>query len=341
VAVTTALWLLMHGAFLALAAGQVRDWRLAGAAGLMVLACVTATLVPWWRGVRLGPAATAAVVVACPTFAVLNLVAIRPEDLSGYANIASGSAGLVLAGLVMHARTGAAVVAGVALVVAQTVVVVVAPGPFDLLTAVYMAVPPELWLVGAIAVRWLLRGGDLLVAELDQRREVLLDEAPARAAWEAERAARLDGLERTVIPFLEHVAQGRADEADRARASGLAVVLRDDLRARHLLDATVREAVAAARTRGVAVTLAAEGDPGTVEDVVRRALPAVLAQPGLTDVSVRVLPDGTALGVLHASAVDEVAAALRALDGAGVTTAVTVDVEAGVALVRVEPVRGP
>jgi len=201
---------------------------------------------------------------------------------------------VILAALVLRGHGLSGLIGGAGLVVVQTSLYAAAPGPggFEPATTLLLALPPQLWLLASWGVRRLLRAADALTGELNFRAASSASDAAAQGHWVDVRADRLGELEASVLPFLMGVAEGRHTGVDaRDRANGLALALRDGLRARALLDGPVRQAVADARARGVLVSLASDPESGTVSDSVRALLPEVLSLPGLRSLSLRVSAD--------------------------------------------------
>lgn len=174
--------------------------------------------------------------------------------------------------------------AAAALVAVQTLEYAAAPGPdgFVPATALVLALPPQLWLLASWGVRRLVRASDQLTRQLQTRAALSADDMVTSETRALLRSERLRELEVGVLPFLAAIADGHTHgAAAQQHAATLAMELRDSLRARALLDDTVRDAVAAARSRGIRVSLTSDLEYGVLAEAARRVLPDVLALPGL------------------------------------------------------------
>lgn len=238
---------------------------------------------------------------ACvPLVQYLNATALGSGAITGYGNWAAGGLSVILASLAFRGHFGLAIGAATGLIAAQTSVYFLAPGPegFSIPRAVLLAVPPQVWILGAWAIRRILLRGDALVSAFSERASWDAVEAESDG-WQATHRDRLAELNAEVIPFLRKVAGSQVDDpADAETAAELASKLRDNLGARAMLDEDVRVSLGAARKRGVRVSLSSEEIDADTTAPIRRVLVALLGLPALRALTARVTRDAYATFVL-------------------------------------------
>ena len=140
-------------------------------------------------------------------------------------------------------------------------------------------------IAAASATAFALKRADREVLEL-QKTEIAAEEASIRSEAAAqERRLRLQNVLERALPALSYIAANRdrlnADE--QKKLLQLEASLRDDIRGKSLLNAIVRNAVAAARARGVEVLILDEGglsqltqvELATILDRVAKAIDSV------------------------------------------------------------------
>jgi hypothetical protein len=258
---------------------------------VILLAGTTVAVQPLWSQGPPHAVRTAMLVVLPPVIETMNVASLESGTVVTYANWAAGATGVMLASLVFtrHGRLGC--LSGAGVVIAQLTAYVLDPptGGASVTAAVLVSVPPQLWLLGAWGVRRVLSGADRVAHDYRARAAVEAAAGIEQVAQLHIRDERLRELEAEVLPFLTSVATATAvDEAMMRRAATLSAVLRDGLRARALLDATVREIVTRLRQDGVSILLSSDTDAGPLVDAVRAALPSFLARPGLISLVLRV-----------------------------------------------------
>ena len=222
-----------------------------------------------------------------------------------------GAIGALVAVLVLRDRLGSAVLAtvlGTGVVLDSFVMGGQRHASGRLSTAVLAAALPAAWLAASWSCREIANRSSRTVAgywSTEAQAEVRSAEARRATELAALRRAELSELAR---PLLERIAAGgRLDDDLRARCRAVEQLLRDDLTARALVDARVREAVQSARGRGVAVSLRDDRrlgpvqtpDPrsngGVVSTATRAFVARALDRVETGSVTVRVPPDGDRL----------------------------------------------
>jgi hypothetical protein len=188
---------------------------------------------------------------------------LTPEGVAGFANWPTGEIGILVATLVLRDRVECGVLAALAAVVSNAVAVLTI-GHDDpaggWLPALLLAAPPLTWLFGSLGVRAVLRRDLLLREAYVQRAFGFADEERLRAAVTSADTARRRELLGRIEPLLERVVVQGATPSLRAEASASAQDLRDTLKARSLLTRALRDTIAAARARGVRVTVSSDLD---------------------------------------------------------------------------------
>jgi hypothetical protein len=198
--------------------------------------------------------------------------------------------------------------------------------------------PAIVWCSAAFGVRFVFDRAARDVARYDaDTGRAIVAEAGTQARDRSARERRED-LEQGVVPFLRRVAGTATDATAWPVLSRGALVLerqlRDDLRARELLDDAVRTALREARARGCTVDVVDDRGPGGGEDpefvaAVRAVLAPVLRACCGARITFRLTPGGRhATLSLDGSAADAdaVAASLAAAERPGTPLAVETDV---------------
>jgi len=317
------LWVALHVTLGILYVDQVRDLRLfVLALGLFLLLSAAAVRPLLRPAVSESRNALVTLAVGAPAVELISLLALNDGGATSYANWAAGGTGLLLGALVFRSAGRLAFGSSICVIAIQTGIYAARPGPseIDIPTAVLLAVPPQLWLAASWGLRWTLRHSEALALLLESRAAAANLAGATIEQAANERASRFAELEREVLPYLRAITNDSMPESDAARrqARELTAKLRDGLRARGLLDDSVRESLTAARARGIRVSLSSEPEAHRTAEGVRAALPALLQLPGLNSLTVRVLGEPGTSSVLASGSISqaEVANALSlAFDG--------------------------
>lgn len=274
-------WFAMHVVHaVTLADRHPRPWLLVLALSIAALAHAAA-LYPLVRP-QVPPLTRSQVVALAASPAVVALL-VQPHleraALTSYANWPMGGMSTLIAALALRCGPVCSGVSAAGLIAVNTGALAAHP-PLDVRAAAQLAVSPVLFWAAAVGSLWLVRRseglalaytglGDALDAEA--REESLVRQATERRARE---------IAAQVTPLLQRVVDRGVDEETRVEAVRLSQAMRDTLRARALVDAELRPAVAAARARGVEVVLSVdvrgEGPPGALIERLREALQLVL-----------------------------------------------------------------
>ncbi|WP_432484217.1 hypothetical protein [Kineococcus esterisolvens] len=252
---------------------------------------------PTWLGA--GTAWAAAAVVPLSGLAVMPW--LPPEAWRTYANWWPGATQVVVAALVVRRHWPAALAAELASATLITGAVLAAgvPDPWAWITALDQ--PALLWFSASVGARVLFDRTGREVERYEAAAARAAAEEAAAAARARSAAQRRADLDLWAVPLLRRVAA--ADPADDAgwaqlprAALGVGRGLRDDLRARALLDEEVRTRLRAARARGCSVDVvddrAVRGDDEGFLAGVRRVLAAVLPACADGTVTLRLPPEG-------------------------------------------------
>jgi len=192
-----------------------------------------------------------------------------------------------------------------------------------LATTLLLAMPLWVWTLGGLGIHRLVVRSAAQVAALADAEAA--DRSREAAAVERGRAARArrNELQQSVVPVLHEVAErgsgGTVDAGLRRRCDELGQLLRDELRAPGLVDDTVRSVVAAARGRGVEVSLVDDArgthpeDEGMTAVVRRLVVAAVEALPHGQVSARRPADDAVLLTVVVHARQEAVAAVARAM----------------------------
>jgi hypothetical protein len=244
-----------------------------------------------------------ALVVAVAGVAVALLVCpfLDGAGVRSYANWPPGGLGVLIAALVMRGRPRHAFgLAGATCVI--VIACVIRTAGFDPVWCASLCVPPALWLGSALLVRRSLDRASAVVS----RYTVAAAEATRhmRDSMTRELNARMrrDDLEREVLPLLHRLATTHTLTSSQMDACAhLGQQLRDDLGARYLLDAELREVLATARAHGTSVRIMDDrADPGeghvsaTLRSLIAHSLPVLVG----AEVSYRISPDHKSMTVV-------------------------------------------
>lgn len=333
--VGTVLWLVSHGPLVALLSLPEHERPWLSVLALVVVLGVSALAVRPLRGGPLDLSVPAAVGMAAVV--PLSGLAIMPfldEHLwRTYANYWPGLTQILVVALVMRRRWVAGLAAELASAAVLGVFVLTSSLPNREVAFAALNQPAIVWFTAALGVRFLFdrTARDVARFEADESRAVV-----ARASTQAREASarqRREDLEQDVVPLLRRVA---ADSpGDGLSWSGLSRAalaverrVRDDLRARELVDDRVRTALRHARDRGAVVDVL--NDRGTAEDPrfvshVRGVLAPVLQACGTARVTVR-LPPGAMATIAVDGLAEDVAAVAAVLHAGSEGLYVIVDV---------------
>ncbi|WP_432515172.1 hypothetical protein, partial [Kineococcus sp. SYSU DK001] len=332
------LWLFSHGPLVALP--SLHQHRQPGLALLALVAVlvVSGVAVRPLLGGPLDLSRRAAVAMALvPPLSGLAVTPFLDESLwRTYGNWWPGLSQVLVAALVMRRRPLAGLLAEVASAAVLGVLVAGSDLPHRAVAFAALNQPALVWFTAAVGVRFLFdrTARDVARFEADAGRAVA-----ARAGTEAREASarqRRDDLEHSTVPLLRRVALSDPDSPAWPLLSRAALTLerrlRDDLRARDLLDDRVRTALRRARARGCEVDVVDDRGPGaTVDGFVqglRTVLAPVLTACGGARVTLRLPPGGDVATLAvdgSAAEADAVAAALRMAHLRGVALEVATD----------------
>ena len=288
------LWIALHLTEAVLNAGQHRNPVMLAIALVLAVVLAFAALAPLYsshpaaldrrRGLALVLGATAMTLCVHPY--------LTATGLWGYANWPLGEVGVVIAALVLRECVSCALAITGVVVVSNSVAVWATPG-VGWMQALFLATPTMTWLLGALAIRMVLRRGAVLREAYERRGFTFADEERLRRAVREADEARREELRTRVEPLLQRVAEEGGTSRLRTEARLAAEDLRDTLKARSLLNRSLRDQIADARARGVRVVVSSA--PGADEQAepelvgrTRTMLERVLAESELgTTVSCR------------------------------------------------------
>ncbi|PRY15226.1 hypothetical protein [Kineococcus rhizosphaerae] len=256
-----------------------------------------------------------------------------------YANYWPGLTQIVVSALVMRRRWLPALAAEIASAAVLGACLLASDLPHRGIAFAALNQPAIVWFSASLGVRLLFdrTARDVARFEADAGRAVA-----ARAGAEArERSAaqRREDLEHSAAPLLRRVAVTGPDSPAWPLLSRAALTLerrlRDDLRARELLDDDVRAGLRAARDRGCEVDVVDDRGPGAAHDrefvaQLRAVLAPLLNACGTARVTFRLPPGGGWATVSvdgSAREADAVAAALRLAHLRGVDLRVETDLQ--------------
>ncbi|MEZ0490940.1 hypothetical protein AB2L28_01650 [Kineococcus sp. TBRC 1896] len=334
------IWLFSHGplvALLSLHQHQHRRPWLAVAALLVVLAVSAAAVRPLLGGpIELSRRAALAMAAVVP----LSGLAVTPFLDEGlwrtYGNWWPGLTQIVVAALVLRRRPLVALAAELAAAGVLAACVSSSDLPNRAVTFAALNQPALVWFTAGVGVRLLFDRTARDVARYAADEGASVAERAATVARSRSARQRREDLEHSVVPLLRRVALTDPGEPSWPTLSRAALTLerrlRDDLRARDLLDEDVRVALRRARERGCEVDVvddrrrpAGGDDDAAGTDFtagLRRLLAPALDACGTARVTLRLPPQGRWATVSvdgTAQEADAVAAALRTghLRGAG------------------------
>ncbi|MFB9375684.1 hypothetical protein ACFFKU_17795 [Kineococcus gynurae] len=277
------------------------------------------------RPLALGRRAAWAAAAVVPLSGLLVMPFLEPESWRTYPNWWPGAGQIIVVALVLRHRRLPAVAAVLASAGVITAGVLTAEDlPWSRGgTIAALNQPALLWLSASLAARHLFDATARTLARYSSEVESVAAERAATAARAVSDRSRRTDLEQTVVPLLSTVARTAPDDdaawdtAARA-ARTLERQLRDDLRARALVDTRVRDALRVARARGIEVDVVDDrrtgSDPGELLAAGRGTLVVVLVHAARCRVTTRLPPSGTPLTIAvegEPEVVDAVAAAVE------------------------------
>jgi len=220
---------------------------------LLVLAALlgTAEVLRFSPTARPGPIRTAVFVTATVAIVAVGLSAV--PFTFGTTWFVTAAAFLLVA-LAMRERVGAALAGlGVLVVVVASAGAAAAATPA---TIAYVMTRPALLIVLAVALIVAVGRMQRRTADLHAKAVATVERTAWDGATQAELAARVDDLDRRVVPMLDRIARGGALTAEERRVCvGLEGELRDEYRAGALAREPLTGAARAARERGIDVVL--------------------------------------------------------------------------------------
>jgi hypothetical protein len=298
----TVLWLFSHGPLVALLSLPEHRAPALSLLGLLVVLAVSALAArPLLGGpLDLSPAAAAAMALVVPLSGLAVTPFIADSAWRTYANWWPGLTQIIVAALVMRRHWLPAL--GAELGSAAVLGVLVAGSDLADRAVVFAALnqPAIVWFTASVGVRSVFDRTARDVAHYDaQTGRALAAEASAQARGRSARERQRD-LEDGVVPLLREVADVSPGAATWPLLSRSALVLerqlRDDLRARDLLDDAVRAALRGARARGCVVDVvddrSSRADGETLAQDLRGVLAPVLEACGTAQLTIRLSPGG-------------------------------------------------
>ncbi|MBN9606077.1 MAG: hypothetical protein J0G30_05655 [Actinomycetales bacterium] len=270
----------------------------AAAALVLYVALQAWVLVPGLRE-PLAPPIAAALAVGSTAVAVLSALGLPPDAADRSTVWYVSAVGGLLVAIAARGRPIAAWIGYLGLL-AHTLVTL---APTPIATSGIVAV--GVWIGAAQILMRTLDGAVRDSRRIEEAERAASGWVAAQEAVLLERRVRIAQTTLVAAPMLEIIAAsgGRLEEAQREECLRLEAALRDEIRGRRLLDDGVREAVRAARARGVHVTLL---DEGGIDDLDRIDLARVRSEIS---------------GALHVTDVDRIVVRTVASDS---ETAVTV-----------------
>ncbi|WP_380170256.1 hypothetical protein ACFEMC_14340 [Kineococcus sp. DHX-1] len=279
----TVIWLFSHGPLVALLSlHQHRQPWLAVTALLAVLAVSAAAVEPLLGGpIELSRRAAVAMAVVVP----LSGLAVTPfldESLwRTYGNWWPGLTQIVVAALVVRRRAFVALGAELASAAVLGACILSSDLPNPAVAFAALNQPAIVWFSASVGVRLLFDRTARDVARYTLDEGVSVAERAATEARGRSARQRREDLEHDVVPLLRRVALTGPDEPVWPTLSRAAVTVerrvRDDLRARELLDEDVRAALRRARDRGCEVDVVDDRrDPASPVDGSRAGGPAAV-----------------------------------------------------------------
>lgn len=226
---------------------------------------------------------------------VLVVPFLDAEGVRSYANWPAGGLGPLIAGLVMrHHLRHAVTLAG--FTCAVIVGTVTWTGGLDPVWSISLCIPPLLWLGATYLVRRIFDRTTAAVGLYTTAEQHARSRAAVAAAREANATTRREGLERDVLPLLTELSHCAATvPGEVAAACGrLETQLRDDLRARRILDTPLRALLAASRDQDTQVSIIDDREEPTENPVTAAARETIATSlPYLTGarVTYRISPE--------------------------------------------------
>ena len=297
----TVIWLFSHGPLVALLSLHQHRWPALALLALVVVLGVSALAVRPLLGGPLDLSNRAAVAMAAVV--PLSGLAVTPfvaEDLwRTHANWWPGLTQIVVAALVMRRRWVPALAAELGSAAVLGFLVAGSDLPHRVVVFAALNQPAIVWFTASVGVRFVFdrTARDVARYDADAGRAVAAGASTQARARSARQ--RRDDLEHGAVPLLRRVAAAAPDADDWAELSRAALALerqvRDDLRARDLLDDSVRTALREARARGAVVDVVDDrgtADGSDLAGALRGVLGSVLAVCGTAQVTVRLPPGG-------------------------------------------------
>ncbi|WP_432561107.1 hypothetical protein [Kineococcus sp. SYSU DK003] len=332
------LWLFSHGPLVALLSlpDHRAPWLALLALGVVLTVSAVAVRPLLGGPLHLSRPAALAMAAVVPLSGLAVTPFLDPELWRTYANWWPGLTQVLVAALVMRRHRLAALVAEGASALVLGACLLSSDLPDRDVDFAALNQPAIVWFTASLGVRLLFdrTARDVARFEADAGRSVAA-RAGAEARERSARQRRAD-LEHSVVPLLRRVVETRPDDWPALSRSALAVErrLRDDLRARDLLDEVVRTALREARDRGCEVDVVDDRGPAqTGQDFtaeLRAVLAPVLTACGTARVTLR-LPPGGRLATLSVDGsrreAESVADVLRAARHAGPRLDVTSDLQ--------------
>ncbi|MEZ0164607.1 hypothetical protein AB2L27_07500 [Kineococcus sp. LSe6-4] len=326
------IWLFSHGPLVALLSLHQHRWPGLSVTALLAVLAVSAAAVRPLLGGPIALSRPAALAMA--TVVPLSGLAVTPFLDEGlwrtYANWWPGLTQIVVAALVLRRRPLAALGAELASAGVLAACVLSSGLPHRAVAFAALNQPALVWFTAAVGVRLLFDRTARDVARYTAEESASVAGRAAAEARSRSAQRRREDLEHDVVPLLRRVAltdPGEPSWPGLARAA-LAVErrLRDDLRARDLLDEDVRVALRRARGRGCEVDVVDDRrhGPGGGDDAAgpgfTAALRALLAPAldacGTARVTLRLPPQGR-WATLSVDGSAQEAGAVAAVLGAG------------------------
>ena len=243
---------------------------------------------------------------------------VENEALGGFSNWTPGAVSLLIGVLVLRRRLPQAIVATALALMVIAIPFLVGPGAATtsaVATVSLLWVTPLAWFVACLGSRLIFDHTDVAVTRFFETEGEALVRAAEASSSMALAELRREELAQVAKPLLEQIAGRRprttgdfAAECRRAEHE-----LRDSLRARALLGDEVRQAVLAARSRGVVVKLRDDrkNERGPLSTSIRAWVTTAIDTVAGGELTVRLPPYGPTLTLVRTGRRES---GLRALD---------------------------
>ena len=282
-AVGSVTWLVAHAPLPALLSLRATHSPALSLLAVVVVTGVSLLVLRPLRGgpMALRPAAALAAAAVLPLSGLAVMPQLEPEAWRTFANWWPGATQVIVAALVVRRQWSAAVVGelGSAAVIAGCVLGRGLPGAAVDIAALNQ--PALLWFTASVGVRFLFDRTAREVARHTADAGTAVAAAAATSARAAGARRRREDLDAHAVPLLRQVATTEVAAPGWGATVRAAVAverqLRDDLRARALLDDEVRAALRAARARGAVVDVVDDRTAAAPDDAFVLALRPVLA----------------------------------------------------------------